>query len=199
MPSTPASSSRRPSRRRGEEHEHAARCRRRSFRPCIVGAHHVALGLRHLRAVLDHHALREQARGRLVVRRSGRGRASPWSRSASRSGAGWRARRRRCTGRSGTSRRSLRSRTAPCRCARRSSGRNTRTNRRTCPSCRSRAGRRRRTSGTSTLTNSGTFASGERPVPVISTFSGSTTGSSLSGTGTTPHFGQWITGIGVPQ
>ena len=31
------------------------------------------------------------------------------------------------------------------------------------------------------------------------TSSGSTTGRSLSGTGTTPHFSQWITGIGQPQ
>ena len=33
----------------------------------VVGADHVALGLGHLRAVLDHHALREEARGGLVV------------------------------------------------------------------------------------------------------------------------------------
>jgi len=31
------------------------------------------------------------------------------------------------------------------------------------------------------------------------TSSGSTTGRSLSGTGTTPQLGQWITGIGQPQ
>ena len=31
------------------------------------------------------------------------------------------------------------------------------------------------------------------------TSSGSVTGRSLSGTGTTPHFAQWITGIGQPQ
>src|SRR3982750_1434731 len=31
------------------------------------------------------------------------------------------------------------------------------------------------------------------------TSSGSATGKSLSGTGTTPHLGQWITGIGQPQ
>src|SRR3954452_12089209 len=31
------------------------------------------------------------------------------------------------------------------------------------------------------------------------TSSGNTTGSSASGTGTTSHFGQWITGIGQPQ
>src|SRR5215470_5458355 len=31
------------------------------------------------------------------------------------------------------------------------------------------------------------------------TSSGSTTGRSLSGTGTTPHLSQWITGIGQPQ
>src|ERR1019366_7298742 len=31
------------------------------------------------------------------------------------------------------------------------------------------------------------------------TSSGSTTGRSLSGTGTTSHVGQWITGIGQPQ
>ena len=50
--------------------------------------------------------------------------------------------------------------------------------------------------GQVTLTNSGTFSSGERPVPVISMRSGSSTGSWSSGTGTTPHAGQWITGIG---
>src|ERR1051325_10750083 len=31
------------------------------------------------------------------------------------------------------------------------------------------------------------------------TSSGSVTGRSFSGTGTTPHFSQWITGIGQPQ
>ncbi len=41
-----------------------------------------------------------------------------------------------------------------------------------------------------TFTNSGTFSSGERPAPVISMRSGSTTGSWSSGTGTTPHSGQ---------
>ena len=40
---------------------------------------------------------------------------------------------------------------------------------------------------------------GERPAPVISIRSGRTTGSWSSGTGTTPHDGQWMTGIGVPQ
>jgi hypothetical protein len=50
-----------------------------------------------------------------------------------------------------------------------------------------------------TLTNSGTSSSGERPLPVISIWRGSSTGSWSSGTGTTPHFGQWMTGIGVPQ
>jgi hypothetical protein len=34
---------------------------------------------------------------------------------------------------------------------------------------------------------------------VISTSRGSTTGRSLSGTGTAPHCSQWITGMGVPQ
>ncbi len=41
-----------------------------------------------------------------------------------------------------------------------------------------------------TFMNSGTFSSGDRPLPPIGTFSGSTTGRSLSGTGTMPHFGQ---------
>ena len=53
--------------------------------------------------------------------------------------------------------------------------------------------------GQVTLTNSGTFSSGERPAPVISMRSGRITGSWFSGTGTTPQFGQWMTGIGVPQ
>jgi len=42
------------------------------------------------------------------------------------------------------------------------------------------------------------LASGE-PRPVISTFSGSTTGSCSSGTGTSPQSAQWIIGIGQPQ
>src|SRR3712207_5854149 len=49
------------------------------------------------------------------------------------------------------------------------------------------------------LTNSGLLASGDWPVPVISTSSGRSTGNSSSGTATTPHELQWITGIGVPQ
>ena len=41
-----------------------------------------------------------------------------------------------------------------------------------------------------TFMNSGTFSSGDRPLPVIGIPSGSTTGRSFSGTGTMPHFGQ---------
>ena len=37
------------------------------------------------------------------------------------------------------------------------------------------------------------------PVPVNATSRGRTTGRSASGTGTTPHEGQWMMGIGVPQ
>ncbi len=53
--------------------------------------------------------------------------------------------------------------------------------------------------GHATLTNSGTFASGESPRPVNSATFGSSTGSSSSGTATSPHAGQWMMGIGVPQ
>ena len=44
-------------------------------------------------------------------------------------------------------------------------------------------------------------ARGDSPVPLGSypCTSGSTTGSWLSGTGTVPHVGQWIMGIGAPQ
>ena len=48
------------------------------------------------------------------------------------------------------------------------------------------------------LTNSCAFSKGF-PSPVISTFSGSNTGNSFSGTGTIPHFSQYTIGIGVPQ
>ena len=48
--------------------------------------------------VMQHHALRQQVLERLVDCHAARGRASPWSRSASTAGAGWRARCRRCTG-----------------------------------------------------------------------------------------------------
>src|SRR5258706_3234281 len=47
-------------------------------------------------------------------------------------------------------------------------------------------------------TNDGVFASG-LPVPSGTRFSGSTTGRSLSGTGTSPQASQWTIGIGVPQ
>jgi hypothetical protein len=55
--------------------------------------------------------------------------------------------------------------------------------------CRTRAG---------TFTKSGRFASG-LPVPSGTQSSGSTTGRSSSGTGTAPHAPQWMIGIGVPQ
>src|SRR5260221_123928 len=47
-------------------------------------------------------------------------------------------------------------------------------------------------------TNDGVFASG-LPVPSGTRFSGSTTGRSLSGTGTSPQASQRTMGIGVPQ
>ena len=50
-----------------------------------------------------------------------------------------------------------------------------------------------------TFTNSGTLASGDSPSPENFAIGGSTTGKSLSGTGTIPHFSQYSTGIGVPQ
>ena len=53
-------------RRRREQRIHARRIRPIA-RDHLVGRHHIALRLRHLRAVLDHHALREQPRHRLIV------------------------------------------------------------------------------------------------------------------------------------
>ena len=52
--------------------------------------------------------------------------------------------------------------------------------------------RRRRAAalGTLTFTNSGTLPSGDPPASVISTFSGSSTGRSFSGTGTMPQASQ---------
>ena len=49
------------------------------------------------------------------------------------------------------------------------------------------------------FTKSSTCASGESPRPVNVVTLGSSTGSSSYGTPTTPSFGQWTTGIGVPQ
>src|SRR5437667_6636077 len=49
------------------------------------------------------------------------------------------------------------------------------------------------------FTNSGVAASGDSPIPVSFGFGGSSTGKSLSGTGTSPSFAQYTTGIGVPQ
>ena len=51
---------------RGEEHEHAGGIGAELLGE-HVGAHHVALGLRHLGAFGDHHALGEQAARRLAV------------------------------------------------------------------------------------------------------------------------------------
>src|SRR2546428_11865396 len=48
------------------------------------------------------------------------------------------------------------------------------------------------------LTKDGVFARGV-PVPSGTRSSGSTTGSSRSGTGTSPQTPQWTIGIGVPQ
>ncbi len=47
-------------------------------------------------------------------------------------------------------------------------------------------------------TKSARFASG-LPPPSVTQSSGSTTGKSVSGTGTSPHAAQWTIGIGVPQ
>ena len=49
-----------------------------------------------------------------------------------------------------------------------------------------------------TSRNAGVFASG-LPVPSGTRCSGSITGSSASGTGTSPQLGQWMIGTGVPQ
>ena len=46
--------------------------------------------------------------------------------------------------------------------------------------------------------NAASFASG-LPLPSGTRFSGSFTGNCSSGTGTSPHFAQWISGIGQPQ
>src|SRR3989442_15594327 len=48
------------------------------------------------------------------------------------------------------------------------------------------------------FTNDGVLASG-LPVPSGTRFSGRTTGSSSSGTGTSPQASQWTIGVGVPQ
>ena len=55
--------------------------------------------------------------------------------------------------------------------------------------------------GQSTFTQSAAAASGDTPCGCRSAprRSGSTTGSWSSGTGTSPHDGQWMIGIGVPQ
>ena len=67
MPSTPASiQSTSRLGRRGEQGEQARRIGAVLVRD-LVGRHHVAFRLRHLRAVADHHALREQLAHRFVV------------------------------------------------------------------------------------------------------------------------------------
>ena len=48
-------------------------------------------------------------------------------------------------------------------------------------------------------TNASFRASGDSPVGLNSASSGSSTGNSASGTGTAPHVGQWMIGMGVPQ
>ena len=53
--------------------------------------------------------------------------------------------------------------------------------------------------GQSTLTQSSAVASGERPFGSHSFTSGRSTGSSSSGTWTSPHRPQWTIGIGAPQ
>ena len=90
----------------------------------------------------------------------------------------------------GTSTSRPRARTAAGRCADRRTGRSTRTSRRTCPSCPSRAAPDRRTPGTRRSPTPATWASGESPRPVNSATFGSTTGSWSSGTGTMPHRSQ---------
>src|SRR5690554_917280 len=55
--------------------------------------------------------------------------------------------------------------------------------------------------GQATLTQSSALSSGDRPPSGRNWYpdSGNRTGSSLSGTGTSPHVSQWMMGIGVPQ
>ena len=53
--------------------------------------------------------------------------------------------------------------------------------------------------GQGTDTQASRFASGEPPRPSKRRPVGSSTGSCSAGTGTTPQFSQWITGIGHPQ
>ena len=53
--------------------------------------------------------------------------------------------------------------------------------------------------GQGTLIQDSFWARGDAPRPVSSTSSGKITGKSAWGTGTMPHLGQWITGIGQPQ
>ena len=137
--------------RRGEQTVEARRVGSIA-RDHLIGRDHVAQALRHLGAVFDHHALREQALDRLVVGDHAQVAHEASSRSASRSDAKLRVRRRRCTGRSRvrqtstarSSRRRVRGR-----CARRCSDRNTTTNRRTCPWYRFRGAPGRHTWGKS--------------------------------------------------
>ena len=94
--------------------------------------------------VVQHHALGQQVGEGLVELEQRRCRASPWSRSASTAGAGWRARCRRCTGPPAASSRRAHPPCARCHPGTHSAG-STRTSRRRCPWCRSRAAPRRRT------------------------------------------------------
>ncbi len=165
----------------------------------VVGIDDVALRLRHDLAVLEHHALRQQARERLVDRRHAE--VAEHAREEPRvdqvedrvlDAADVEIDR-------SPVRRPCRDRRAGSDSSDRRTDRSTTTSRRTCPSCRSRAAPARRTRDRSTLTNSGTCASGESPRPVNSATFGSSTGRSSSGTGTMPSFSQYMTGIGVPQ
>ena len=89
--------------RRGEQRVHA-RSVGAVLRHHVVGRHHVAEILRHLGAALDHHSLSKQPLDRLGILHQPDVAHESSSRSASRSGAGWRARLRRCTDRWGTNR-----------------------------------------------------------------------------------------------
>ena len=117
----------------------------------------------------------------------------------SRAGAGSRARPRPCTGRPASSARRPRDGRGRPRTPASSTGRSTSSSRRTCPSCRCRAPPRRHRSGTPRASTVGWRASGDPPPGGKSTSSGSCTGSSSSGTATSPHVGQCTIGIGVPQ
>ena len=156
----------------------------------LVRIDDVAFGFRHDGAFLQHHALRQQVRERLVV--IDHAEIAEHAREEPRvdqvqnrvlDAAD-------CRNRPASSTSPSPGRTAARRSSGRRTGRSTTTSRRTYPSCRSRAAPYRRISGTTTFTNSGTCASGESPRPVKFVTLGSSTGSCSYGTGTMPHASQ---------